>query len=103
MAASPASRLPQPPPDLFSRTLPIKRISGLLFCIHRSTQACLYFGKIGAGRFDDPLKKYGVLYAALKADAAFSEVFLRQLSSMLISESDLPARSLAEITCKPVA
>jgi hypothetical protein len=101
MAASISSRLPAPPPDLFSRTLPIKRISGPLFRIHRSTQACLHFGKNGDGRFDDPLKKYGVLYAALKSDAAFAEVFLRQLSSMLISEPDLLARSLAEITCRP--
>jgi hypothetical protein len=103
MAASTAGRLPQPPPDLASRTLPIKRISGLLFRTHRSTQACLHFGKNGDCRFDDPLRKYGVLYAALKSDAAFAEVFLRQLSSMLISESDLLGRSLAEMRCQSIA
>ncbi len=103
MGASSATRLPPPPLDLASRILPIKQLRGLLFRIHRPTQTCLHFGKNGEGRFDDPLKKYGVLYAALKSDAAFAEVFLRQLSLMLVSESDLRDRSLSEIICKSIA
>lgn len=103
MAVSPASRLPPPPPDLSSRTLPIKRLRGAIYRIHRATQACLHFGRNGDGRFDDPLRKYGVLYAALKPDAAFAEVFLRQLSLMLVAESCLLASCLAEITCEPLA
>jgi len=74
-----------------------------LFRIHPSTKACLYFGKDGYGRFDDPLKKYGVLYTALKPEAAFAEVFLRLLSLMLILESDLRVRALSQIICKTVA
>jgi hypothetical protein len=64
---------------------------------------CLYFRKDGTGRFDDPAKQYGVLYAALKPEAAFAEVFLRELSLMLIEESALRERVLSQIICRPVA
>src|ERR1041384_7477030 len=102
MAARPSSKLPLPPADLFARALPTRRIHGSLFRIHLSTRAWAHFGKESDGRFDDPLRKYGVLYAALQPEAAFAEVFLRQLPLMLILESDLQQRSLAEIICKPV-
>jgi hypothetical protein len=62
----------------------------------------LYFSKNGDGRFDDPHGKYGVLYAGLEPEAAFAEVFLRQLSQMLILESDLERRALSEIGCRAV-
>src|SRR5262249_43073698 len=78
------------------------RFQGSLFRIHRSSHTFAHFGKDGAGRFDDPLKKYGVLYVALRPEAAFAEVFLRQLSLMLILESDLKERSLSEILAKPI-
>lgn len=73
-----------------------------MFRIHHSAHACLFFSKNGTGRFDDPLGKYGVLYAALRPEAAFAEVFLRQLSQWLILESDLDARILSEISCRSV-
>jgi hypothetical protein len=44
-----------------------------------------------------------VLYAATRPEAAFAEVFLRQLSLMLIRELDLHERSISEITCKTPA
>jgi hypothetical protein len=102
MAVSSPGKLPLPPEDLASRSLSLRRLQGSLFRIHRSTSKWGYFGKNGDGRFDDPLKKYGVLYAALKPEAAFAEVFLRQLSLMLVLESDLYERSLSEITCKAI-
>jgi hypothetical protein len=95
------SRLPPPPADLALRRLPVRRVR-VLFRIHRSIQGCLYFSKTGDGRFNDPRGKYGVLYAALKPEAAFAEVFLRQLSLLLIQESDLRQRVLSEISCRSV-
>jgi hypothetical protein len=102
MAASSVSSLPQPPADLASRRLPIKRIDAILFRIHRSAHSSLYFNKDGSGRFDDETGKYGVLYTALNPEAAFAEVFLRELSLILIPESALENRSLCEIVCKRV-
>ena len=102
MAVSSPSKLPLPPADLTSRSLPLRRIQGSLFRIHHSTSKWAYFGKNGDGRFDDPLKRYGMLYAALRPEAAFAEVFLRQLSLMLVLESGLQERSLSEIICKPI-
>jgi hypothetical protein len=101
MATDPASKLPPPPADIAARPLPVRRIRAL-FRIHRSVHACFYFSKNGDGRFDDPLGKYGVLYAALKPEAAFAEVFLRQLSQLILPESDLDQRTLSEIGCKSV-
>ena len=96
------SKLPLPPADLASRSLPLRRIQESLFRIHHFTMKWAYFGKNGDGRFDDPLKRYGVLYAALRPEAAFAEVFLRDLSLMLVLESDLQDRCLSEIICKPI-
>jgi hypothetical protein len=71
----------------------------LAFRIHRASHGCLYFGKTASERFDDPLGRYGVLYAALQPEAAFAEVFLRRLSLMLVAELDLQERALGEIAC----
>jgi hypothetical protein len=102
MAVSSPGKLPLPPQDLVLRSLPLRRLHGSVFRIHHSTSNWAFFGKNGDGRFDDPLRKYGVLYAALRPEAAFAEVFLRQLSLMLVLESDLQERSLSEITCKAI-
>jgi hypothetical protein len=93
MAAKPANGLDQ-------RKLPLKLLKGPLFRIHLTSRACLHFAKKACGRFDDPLGKYGVLYAACQREAAFAEVFLRQLSLMLVRELNLQERSISEIVCK---
>ncbi len=94
-------KLPPPPADLASRELPLTRIKGPLFRVHRVAFSALHFGKSGDSRFDDPQRKYGVLYAALKPEAAFAEIFLRQLSRMLIQEEALAQRALSVITARP--
>ena len=99
MAVNPVTGLPAPPKDIAERALPFKELRGSVFRIHRSTRECLHFSKDATGRFDDPLKHYGVLYASLTPDAAFAEVFLRQLSLMLVQEAELQERSLSEIGC----
>lgn len=99
MAPRAAIGLPSPPADLNGRKLPLKLLKGPVIRIHRASQAWLHFGRKMSGRFDDPLGKYGVLYAALRPEAAFAEVFLRRLSLMLVCELDLQERSITEITC----
>ena len=97
MVAKLPGELPAPPADLDQRTLPIKLVSGTIFRIHRTSLDCLFFGKNKSERFDDPFGQYGVLYAARQPEAAFAEVFLRQLSLMLVQEISLQERSITEI------
>ena len=87
--------LPPPPADLSSRTLPLLTVQGSLFRIHRTAHGRRYFGRKVLERFDDPQAKFGVLYTAVQRDAAFAEVFLRELSLMVVAEDDLQARALS--------
>jgi hypothetical protein len=75
--------------------LPLATIKGSLYRIHRTVHHWRYFGKNASEPFDDPLKRYGVLYVSALPEAAFAEVFLRTLSLMVVDEMDLRARSLA--------
>lgn len=100
MAVKSAAGLPLPPADLAGRKLPLTSVKGPLFRIHVAGRNCLHFGRNISGRFDDPLGKFGVLYAAFHPEAAFAEVFLRRLSLMLIRELDLQERCLSEIRCQ---
>lgn len=102
MVTNLAARLPAPPADLERRKLPIKLVKGPLFRIHRTSRGCLHFSNSHTGRFDDPQGQYGVLYAALQPEAAFAEVFLRQLSLMLLRELDLQERSITKLICRPL-
>jgi hypothetical protein len=101
--AAKSAKLPCPPLDLASRKLPLTRLSARIYRIHQTKYSALYFGKDGSCRFDDPLKKYGVLYACLGPDAAFAEVFLRRLDRVLIEEDTIRERSLAVIRLDSVA
>lgn len=94
---APKATLPAPPANLPSRKLPLVTIKGLLYRIQETGHQWRYFGKNISERFDDPLGQYGVLCAASLPEAAFAEVFLRQLSLMVVAEADLRARSLTSI------
>jgi hypothetical protein len=91
---APKATLPAPPADLATRKLPLVTVKGLLYRIHRTVHQWRYFGNNVSERFDDPLGQYGVLYGANQPDAAFTEVFLRNLALMVVAEVDLRARSL---------
>lgn len=101
--AAKSAKLPSPPADLSTRKLPLTRLSGRIYRVHQSKYSALFFGKDGSCRFDDPLKKYGVLYACLGPDGAFAEVFLRHLEQALIEEESIRERSLAVIHLESVA
>src|SRR5689334_11980053 len=101
--AAKSAKMPRPPADLDNRKLPLTRLSGRIFRIHQSKYSSLHFGKDGTCRFDDPLRKFGVLYACSKPDGAFAEVFLRRLEHVLIEEDNIRERSLAVIRLESLA
>ena len=100
MAINRANGLPSPPHDLAKRGLPLQRISGTIYRIHRTVREPFHFGRNKTQRFDDSQGRYGVLYATLQPEGAFAEVFLRPLSSLAIPETYLEERSLCQIRCK---
>ena len=102
MVAKKGDRLPSPPPDLSARDLPITFFNGPIYRIFKSSRGWDYFGTGKSERFDDPARKYGVLYAAIQPEAAFAEVFLRALSEMVVAEQDLADRSLVTIGTRPL-
>jgi hypothetical protein len=77
--------------------LPFARTQGVWHRIHRAGHDPLYFGRTGSSRFDDPLARYGVLYAAETLDGAFIETFGRNPGVNLVRETQLAMRSLAII------
>jgi hypothetical protein len=67
---------PGPPPDLGKRRLHLTRLESPLFRIFPIKREPLYFGKRGLGRWDDPSRRFGVLYAAATPAGAFAERLL---------------------------
>ncbi len=94
--------MPPPPADLATRKLPLVTLSGDLFRIHRRIHNWRYFGRNKSERFDDPLGVFGVLYGSTTAEAAFAEVFLRQLASMSVAHVDLQARAISTFNARPL-
>ncbi len=89
--------LPPPPTDLDSRELPIAEESGPWVRMHRTEHHPIFFGKTGEGRFDDPLREYGVLYAAEDTFGAFLESFGRAPGRNVVSRQALARRPLSRI------
>ena len=88
---------PLPPLDLATRRLPIVRLAGSWVRIHWTTHDPLFFGRTGSNRFDDPLRRYGVLYAAVTGEGAFIETFGRRPGMDVVSRRQLAVRSVALI------
>lgn len=87
---------PEPPPDFRSRSLPIIAHGGTLFRTHLRGVAPLYFGRSGRNRFDDPMGKYGVLYAARDQFGAFIETFGQETGVRTVGVGELKMRCLTE-------
>ena len=73
------------------------RLSGPWVRFHWTVHDPLFFGKTGSSRFDDPLGRYGVLYAADNSDGAFIETFGRSPGLNVVSRRQLADRSVALI------
>jgi hypothetical protein len=91
---------PEPPPDLASRALPISVVAHDWLRLHSRNRDVLYFGATGHGRFDDPHRRYGVLYAAEAAEGCFVETLARDLRHNSITWSDLQRRLLTRIQAR---
>src|SRR5258708_6464206 len=92
-----------PPNALQSAKLPLTQLSGDFYRIARNDLGIyspLHFGRVPKSRFDDPKRKYGVLYLAGTVDGAFAEVFIRNpvpgVSPKLIDKLML-SRSLVKV------
>jgi RES domain-containing protein len=88
---------PLPPADLARRDLPIVRLAGPWLRIHRQIHDPIFFGTTGLNRFDDPRRRYGVLYAAEALDGAFIETFGRSPGVNTVSQRQLDERAVALI------
>ena len=99
MAEAGSSDQVLPPTDLHQRRLPIVPLAGPWVRIHRKEHDSLFFGATGRNRFDDPLGRYGVLYAAQEPAGAFIEVFGFGVVGGVhtVRESELLARAYASI------
>ncbi len=86
---------PLPPADLGAHDLPLTRLSGPWLRIHGRYPSPLYFSLALHGRFDDPAKLFGVLYASDALAGSFIEVCgerrryravaLKELQNVLVS------------------
>ncbi len=92
---------PLPPATLSARALTLSQVEAgtILYRIHRSHLAPLYFGRASEPerrqRWDSPDASYGVCYLALEASIAFAETLLRDLAIDVVQEAELKIRSLA--------
>jgi len=73
----------------------------LLYRIHSSEYPPLFFGKLGAYRFDAPDQEFGVLHAAADPLGAFVETCLRQKTGKHVPGVD--RRSLQRKTLSTIA
>lgn len=92
---------PDPPAGLPKLSLPITRRSRQWFRAHRCRRHPLFFGRAGQWRYDDPERRFGVLYVAADLEGAFVEGCLHDTtvgtSSPLLSERYLHRRCAAKI------
>lgn len=88
---------PEPPRDLGRRRLPLVRIAGPLYRIHLARRGAVHFGKTGQNRFDDPLGKYGVLYASSDEYGAFIETAGQSTGRGVVTSAWLRQRVLSQI------
>ncbi|MFS8637031.1 MAG: RES family NAD+ phosphorylase [Gemmatimonadota bacterium] len=92
---------PLPSTTLSARALTLASLEAgkILYRIHRSHLAPLYFGRASdpdqRHRWDAPDASYGVCYLALEPSIAFAETLLRDLALDVVQEQELKIRSLA--------
>jgi hypothetical protein len=67
---------PTPPADLAARSLPLTTIEGPAWRVYPGDRDASHFNKKQDGRFNDPQRQYGVLYAAETDVGAFAERLL---------------------------
>jgi hypothetical protein len=100
----------QPSADLSGRSLPLVAYYEVAYRVHWLDQDPRHFGKSRGWRFDDPLGKYGVLYAAAALEGAVAETLLPhpgllttaarvEGGTVPVSGTMIDAHGLARVTC----
>ena len=80
----------------------------VIYRIHALDKGVIWFGPAPGSppryRFDDPVSRYGVLYAAAEEVGAFVETFLRDLTTRIVARSNLALRRITPLeTTRPLA
>jgi hypothetical protein len=75
MARDDPGPLGAPPDDIHGRDLVVVEWPRSLVRVHPIDRDPVFFGRTGLNRFDDPLREYGVLYAAEDELGAFIETY----------------------------
>lgn len=89
---------PAPPPDFFSRSLPVIESAGAWYRLNPVGYASsLYFDRSGKGRFDGAELGYGILYVGEDEYASFIECYGRVHGARGVAESALLQRNLFRI------
>lgn len=91
---------PLPPRDLASRSLVFETLRERAE-LHRFFTAAfepIYFDRSDKGRFNDPARGYGVLYAAESRRGAFAETFLRQPGHTLLASDFIFTKGYVRLT-----
>jgi hypothetical protein len=91
MARDEPGPLGAPPGDIHARDLVVLEWERSLVRVHGANRDPLFFGTTGLNRFDDPLRTYGVLYAAEDDLGAFIETYgtIATVTSMALAERAL--------------
>ncbi|MGH7586420.1 MAG: RES family NAD+ phosphorylase, partial [Gemmatimonadales bacterium] len=95
-----------PPPDFAQRSLPTESVpAGASWVrIHGAGKGPLWFGPAPggppSGRFDDPQGEYRLCYLGLSLEAAFAEVFLRDVPVRLLPRQALHERALSRVVAR---
>jgi hypothetical protein len=88
---------PDPPPDFSKRRLPVTRLRGAWYRIHRTSHAPLHFGKAVINRFDAPAGEFGVLYLGRDVFCAFIETFGHATGIRIVDRRELAERALSRV------
>lgn len=86
-----------PPPDLQDRGPLLLRTDRGWYRSHRLDLDALNFGRTARNRFDDPDKRYGVLYVAEDEHGAFIETFGRVTGTRVVTFSTMSAYGLTRV------
>ena len=91
---------PWPPAAFRGIPLPLIASKGPWFRIHPAGLKAIHFGKTGGNRFDDPLRRYRVLYLSFEFAGAFIETAGHRTGIRLVTRAWLEDRRLSRITSR---
>lgn len=88
---------PDPPSGLATSGLPIRSVEREWSRIHKIDKDPIFFGNAAEHRFDDPMRKYGVLHIGEDPFCAFIETYGHSTGVRFVTRSSLGQRGLAAV------